>query len=63
MSEGRMLSVTMTAKRLDVCPETVRRWIKQGKLSAIRYPSGYFRVSIVAIEKILSTTSNNRHTA
>ncbi len=26
---------------------TVRRWIKSGKLSAIRLPSGHYRISVV----------------
>ncbi|MBI4296126.1 MAG: helix-turn-helix domain-containing protein [Chloroflexi bacterium] len=28
-----------------VSPATVRRWIKTGELSAIRLPSGHYRVS------------------
>ncbi len=29
-----------------VTPITVRRWIRKGKLSAIRLPSGHYRVSL-----------------
>jgi len=28
-----------------VTPTTVRRWIKRGKLSAIRLPSGHYRIT------------------
>jgi len=36
-----------------VTPVTVRRWIKGGKLSAIRLPSGHYRISIVDFRDFL----------
>ncbi len=36
-----------------VTPMTVRRWIKTGKLAAIRLPSGHYRVSIVDFRDFL----------
>jgi len=36
-----------------VNPVTVRRWIKGGKLSAIRLPSGHYRISIVDFRDFL----------
>jgi excisionase family DNA binding protein len=53
------LSVTTAARLLDIHPETARRWIKAGRLVAVRYPNGYFRVSANAVEKILTTTVDN----
>ena len=32
---------------------TVRRWIKHGELTAIRLPSGHYRVNIVDFRKFL----------
>lgn len=48
----RLVTITCAAKRLAVCPRTIRRWIAAGKLSAIRYPSGRLRVSLRVIAKI-----------
>ena len=36
-----------------VTPVTVRRWIKGGKLSAIRLPSGHYRINIVGFRDFL----------
>jgi len=32
---------------------TIRRWIRSGKLSAIRLPSGHYRISIVDFRDFL----------
>ncbi len=40
------LKVGSIAEYCLVTPMTVRRWIKTGKLSAIRLPSKHYRVSI-----------------
>ncbi len=39
MSEGRLLTVPEVAERLRTNPETVRRWLRQGKLRGFR-PGG-----------------------
>ena len=31
--------------RFNVCPETVRAWIRAGKLHALRTPTGRYRVT------------------
>jgi len=36
-----------------VTPTTVRRWIKKDMLSAIRLPSGHYRISIVDFRDFL----------
>jgi excisionase family DNA binding protein len=51
----KLLTVAIAAKRLDVCTETVRRWVKAGRLPSLRYPSGQFRIPESAVEKILTT--------
>lgn len=40
------LTVGRVAEHCLVTPTTVRRWIKGGKLSALRIPSGHYRVGI-----------------
>lgn len=55
MGEQRYISVTAAARRLDVDGETIRRWIKTGKLAAIQLPSGQYRVASAQVEKILTT--------
>jgi len=48
----RLMSLAKTARALDVCPRTVRRWIDSGRLAAVRYPSGRWRVSSIVIAQI-----------
>ena len=47
------ISVGEVAKYCLVTPVTVRRWIKGGKLSAIRLPSGHHRINIVDFRDFL----------
>ncbi len=47
--QGRHKNSLMVGSIAEYCmvtPITVRRWIKTGKLSAIRLPSKHYRVSI-----------------
>src|SRR5690606_20104525 len=37
-------SVSETAEKLGVCPETLRRWDNEGKLKAKRHPMNNYRV-------------------
>ncbi|MDP2729832.1 MAG: helix-turn-helix domain-containing protein [Dehalococcoidales bacterium] len=46
-------SVGRIGKHCLVTPTTVRRWIKAGKLQAIRLPSGHYRVSIADFRDFL----------
>lgn len=51
--EDRKLTPSQVATRLDVTPETVREWIRTGKLPAITLPSGRMKVReghVAAIE-------------
>jgi excisionase family DNA binding protein len=41
----RLLTARAVADMLDVCPETVLRWIRNGELPAIRLPGGAIRIN------------------
>ena len=49
----QLLTVAEAARRLDVDPQTVRRWISDGKISAITFPSGQYRLRLDVVEAIL----------
>ena len=57
MKQMRQSKIRLTVKGVaDYClvsRVTVRRWIKGGKLSAIRLPSGHYRVSIADFRDFL----------
>lgn len=53
-SEPRTLTVEEVAERLQLRPETIRRWIRNGRIKAVSLGSrkaGY-RVSIEEVERI-----------
>jgi excisionase family DNA binding protein len=50
---GKAYKVSEAAKALNVTEDTVQRWIKKGKLKAIRLPSGQYRVSEVELTAVL----------
>jgi excisionase family DNA binding protein len=41
----RLLTARQVSERLGVCVETVLVWIRNGKLKAIKLPSGQIRIS------------------
>lgn len=43
--EPRLLRVSDAARRLGVHVNTIRAWIHSGKIAAVRWPSGHFRVA------------------
>jgi excisionase family DNA binding protein len=54
----RYLTAAQVAKRLDVHPETVRAWVRTGKLKVVKLPSGVMRFrpeDIDAIETVQPT--------
>ncbi len=50
---GNSLKVGSIAEYCMVTPITVRRWIRTGKLPAIRLPSGHYRISTVDFRDFL----------
>lgn len=46
LSKRDFVTVNSIANYCMVSPATVRRWIKDGKLHAIRLPGGHFRVTV-----------------
>ncbi len=48
----KLLTTGEVARRLQVSRRTVQRWIKEGKLRALKYPSGHFKVPESEVEKI-----------
>ena len=49
----KLLTTGEVAERLAVHPETVRRWVAQGKLSAVRLPSGVRRYRAADVDRLL----------
>ena len=48
-----MLSTGKVGKRLGVCPQTIRNYLRAGKIQGRRLPSGEWRIPISEIEKLL----------
>lgn len=51
------MTVTEVAAELRVNPETVRRWIKTGRLAGIVTPGGTYRVPRHAVEAVMQEAS------
>jgi excisionase family DNA binding protein len=61
MSEQRLLTVREVAERLRASPETVRRWLRRGKLRGFR-PGGTklgYRVPEAELQRFLSQWNHN----
>lgn len=55
MSQDRFLTVTEVAQRLRVNPESVRRWLRQGRLKGFRFggdKAGY-RIPASELERFI----------
>jgi excisionase family DNA binding protein len=50
---GRLLTAREVAEMLAVSTETVLRWVRQGKLPAIRLPGGAIRFREADIDRCL----------
>lgn len=47
-----LLSIRRAAERLDVHPDTLRRWARDGLVAVVRLPSGRLRVAEEELERI-----------
>jgi excisionase family DNA binding protein len=57
-SQNRFLSTTEAAEMLEVCPQTIRNYVRDGRLQATKLPDngsekGQFRIRRVDVEKLL----------
>jgi predicted site-specific integrase-resolvase len=59
MSE-RFVGVSVVARRMNVCSERVRQWIKAGVIKAERLETGYWRIPISELERLKTTKSPNQ---
>jgi excisionase family DNA binding protein len=62
MSEQRLLTVREVAERIRSSPETVRRWLRQGKLRGFR-PGGTklgYRVPESELQRFLAESNEGR---
>jgi len=55
-----LLTTTEVAEVLGVTDETVRRWIKANRLSAITLPSGRMRIRRESVDAVLATEQSER---
>ena len=60
MSECRLLRPSIAAKRLGVCTETVKRWLRAARLEGVRSPGGQWRVLEDAVSARLKKTTTSR---
>jgi excisionase family DNA binding protein len=56
LSDVELLTISEVAKILHVSVSSVHRWITEGKLRAIRLPSGHYRVRAADVEALLDDT-------
>jgi len=54
IGRDRLLTPAEVARELAVTPQTVRRYIAQGRLSCSRLPSGRIRIPRAEVERMLS---------
>lgn len=61
MTDERLFKVSQAAQRLQLCPETIRRYIKTGRIRALRAEAqtlgsrgGHWRIPASALEDFLT---------
>jgi excisionase family DNA binding protein len=55
-SDDELLTVAQVAERWQVHTRTVKRWIADGKLKAVRLPSGRYRIRAADADAALRDT-------
>lgn len=54
-----LLTVAEVAERLRVTPSTVSLWVRDGRIRAIRLPSGRLRFRATDIDQLVAATDSN----
>ncbi len=54
-TNGKLLKVKEAAFLLNVSRQSVWKWIKEGKMSAVKLPSGRYRIPESEVVKVLQT--------
>ena len=57
MTDDRLLDVQQAAKRWQVCADTIRQWVRLGKLRAIRTPGNRIRIPESALPSVQKPSS------
>src|SRR5687768_9692302 len=57
-----MLTTRVAARELGVTPDTVRAWIRGGRIEAVRLPSGQYRISEAELERFRRNVSQRATT-
>lgn len=52
-----LLPIGEVARRLGVSVDTIRRWDKAGKITAIRTPTGHRRFHVAEVDRLLGTAA------
>ena len=53
-SMNEYVRVGVAAKLMGVCPETIRRWDKDGKIACMRTVGGHRRIALIEITRLLT---------
>lgn len=48
----RLIDIAVVARLFNVSAETVRNWIRAGKVHAIPTPSGYYKITETELERL-----------
>ena len=56
------LTISEACEYLSVCPKTLRRWDKAGKLICSQTPGGHRRIAIVEVERLIQGTPGGLQT-
>ena len=58
--EDEMITTTQAGEMLGVTGETIRDWIRNERIEAIKTPGGKFRVRLSSIKRLLGEPENSQ---
>lgn len=59
--EATLIRLSEVEKRLGVCRWTLYQWLKEGRLSGLKLPSGQFRVAEDEVRRIREEMASRWH--